>query len=59
VYCQLDARPETVTVAIGNFADPSFPVPTYSVYEERRHAWISVPESAVGITSVEPVTRPR
>jgi len=35
VYYELDAHPETVAVAVGNFADPSFPVPTYSVYEER------------------------
>ena len=26
-------------VAIGAFADPSFPPPTVSVYEERQHHW--------------------
>lgn len=31
--------PGFVTVAVGAFADPSFPPPHVSVYEERRHAW--------------------
>ena len=33
-------------VPIGAFADPTFPAPVYSVYEERRHPWVSVPEDA-------------
>jgi len=31
--------PGFVTVAVGAFADPSFPPPAVSVYEERRHPW--------------------
>jgi len=31
--------PGFVTVAVGAFADPNFPPPTVSVYEERRHPW--------------------
>lgn len=46
VYYQFDARPELVAVAVGNFADPSFPSPKFSVYEGRKHAWVSVPEDA-------------
>jgi hypothetical protein len=34
-----DAAPEIVYVAVGAFADPSFPPPRVSVYEERRHPW--------------------
>ncbi|MBN8608927.1 MAG: GFA family protein [Caulobacterales bacterium] len=34
-----DAAPEFVYVAVGAFADPSFPPPRVSVYEERRHPW--------------------
>ena len=34
---------ENVAVPVGAFADPSFPVPTFSVYEERMHAWVSLP----------------
>jgi hypothetical protein len=35
-----------VTVAVGNFADPDFPVPTVSVYEERKHSWVTPPADA-------------
>jgi len=31
--------PGFVTVAMGAFADPSFPPPRFSVYEERQHQW--------------------
>jgi hypothetical protein len=39
VYWEAAAAPGFVTVAVGAFADPSFPPPHVSVYEERRHAW--------------------
>nr|WP_224242124.1 GFA family protein [Hyalangium gracile] len=39
VYWELGAMPDFVAVAVGAFADPSFPAPKISVYEERRHAW--------------------
>ena len=35
---------KTVAIPIGAFADPSFPTPTVSVYEERMHAWVRVPD---------------
>ncbi|MEZ6022589.1 MAG: GFA family protein [Hyphomonadaceae bacterium] len=28
-----------ILVAVGAFADPNFPPPTVSVYEERQHSW--------------------
>lgn len=31
--------PGFVTVAVGAFADPAFPPPEVSVYEERQHPW--------------------
>jgi hypothetical protein len=34
--------PGYVAVAIGNFADPSFPAPTIGVWEESRHPWVSL-----------------
>ncbi|MFL0414106.1 GFA family protein [uncultured Sphingomonas sp.] len=39
VYWQPDGAPELVYVAVGAFADPTFPPPRVSVYEERRHGW--------------------
>ena len=35
---------ETVAIPIGAFADPAFPAPTVSVYEERMHAWVRMPD---------------
>ncbi|MBX3604297.1 MAG: GFA family protein [Piscinibacter sp.] len=32
-----------VAIPVGAFADPSFPAPSVSVYEERMHAWVQVP----------------
>jgi hypothetical protein len=33
-----------IAVPVGAFADPSFPAPLRSVWESRRHAWVSLPE---------------
>jgi hypothetical protein len=44
VFWQTDALPGFVTVAVGAFADPSFPPPHVSVYEERQHAWVRLPD---------------
>jgi hypothetical protein len=30
----------------GAFADPDFPPPKVSVYESRRHPWVTVPDGA-------------
>lgn len=34
----------TVAIPVGAFADPTFPAPTVSVYEERQHAWVTLPD---------------
>ncbi len=39
VLWRLDAIPGFVAVAVGAFADPSFPPPSISIYEARRHGW--------------------
>jgi len=43
VYWQMEAFPEAIAVAVGAFADPTFPGPRYSVYESRRHGWVELP----------------
>ena len=35
-----------VSVAVGAFADPSFPAPRVSVYDSRRHPWVQLPAGA-------------
>jgi hypothetical protein len=37
-----DAFPESVAIPVGAFADPDFPAPKVSVYEERKHGWVTV-----------------
>ena len=37
----------SVSVAVGAFADPEFPAPTASVYDCRRHPWVSLPRGTV------------
>jgi len=45
VYWRADKLPGLVGVAVGAFADPSFPLPERSVWEQSRHAWVEVPSA--------------
>lgn len=38
-------EPDLIVVSVGSFADPSFPPPTESGYDFRRHEWIVLPDS--------------
>ena len=38
-----EGRDGSVSVAVGAFADPSFPAPRVSVYDSRRHPWVVLP----------------
>jgi hypothetical protein len=40
------ALPDFVAIPVGAFADPAFPTPTVSVYEERMHRWVVPPPDA-------------
>jgi hypothetical protein len=40
VFWELARRPDVIAVAVGSFADPTFPAPSQSVYNERRHDWV-------------------
>jgi hypothetical protein len=35
-----------IAIPVGAFADSAFPAPGISVWEDRRHGWVSVPEGA-------------
>jgi hypothetical protein len=43
VYWAFKEVPDAVSVPVGNFADPSFPPPQFSVYNGRRAAWADMP----------------
>ena len=38
----IDQMPGVTAIAVGAFADPDFPPPEYSVYENRKHRWLAV-----------------
>jgi len=39
VYYRMDAIPGFVAIPVGAFADPAFPSPRVSVYNDRQHPW--------------------
>jgi hypothetical protein len=43
VYWEAERFPGLIIVAVGAFADPSFPAPKHSVWERRRHDWVRMP----------------
>ena len=43
VYYIVDEMPGLVAIPVGAFAEPGFPAPSVSVYEERMHPWIGLP----------------
>jgi hypothetical protein len=47
VYYTMSGMEDAVAIPVGAFADPSFPEPTFSVYEERMHSWVHMP-SGIG-----------
>lgn len=46
VYYEPEGLEEFLAIPVGAFADPSFPAPSVSVYEERMHGWVVPPEDA-------------
>jgi hypothetical protein len=47
VFYTEPTEPDLIVVSIGAFADPSFPPPTESGYDSRRHPWLAVPATIV------------
>ena len=45
VHYSIEGREELVAVPVGAFAEPGFPAPLFSVYEERKHAWVGLPRN--------------
>ena len=44
VHWCIETHEHLVVVAMGAFADPSFPVPRFSVFETHRHSWVGLPD---------------
>lgn len=47
VFHTEEGRTQSVSVAVGAFADPTFPPPKVSVYDCRRHSWVQLPPGMV------------
>lgn len=46
ILFEASLKPGVIGIAAGAFADPHFPPPVRSVWEESRHAWVALPEGA-------------
>ena len=44
VFYRMEGREDMIAIPVGAFADPTFPGPTFSVYEERMHGWVAMPK---------------
>ena len=43
VWHVMEGAEDSIAIPVGAFADPGFPAPTFSVYEERMHSWVVMP----------------
>lgn len=41
-YYTFEGMPDFIVIPVGAFADPAFPRPTFSVYEDRMHSWVTM-----------------
>ena len=48
LYWHSERDPNRVGVAVGAFADPGFPAPQRSVFDDTKHAWITLPDDMPG-----------
>jgi len=44
LYYVEEGHEERLAIPVGAFADSNFPAPSFSVYEQRMHAWVAVPK---------------
>jgi hypothetical protein len=40
VFSEGDRSPDSYGITVGSFADPDFPPPTLSIWEEAMHPWL-------------------
>jgi len=45
VHWAIEGRAGNIAIPVGAFAEPTFPPPMFSVYEDRMHAWVVVPSN--------------
>ena len=45
LFASASKYPEIIGITLGSIADPAFPAPARSVYEQSRHHWVNLPEA--------------
>jgi hypothetical protein len=58
VFWEGDRAPDYCGVTVGCFADPEFPAPTISIYEEAMHSWFSPPDGVEHLAGGFPMAPP-
>jgi hypothetical protein len=43
VWVRSGGKPDAIGIPVGLFADPAFPAPIRSVWEETQHHWVAIP----------------
>ena len=43
VFYTAEGLDGSIAIPVGAFAEPMFPAPSFSVYEERMHSWVCMP----------------
>jgi len=43
VWCISEAKPGWLGVPVGTIADPAYPAPARSVWEQSMHSWVAMP----------------
>ena len=43
VYYEFKGQDDMIAIPVGAFAEPGFPAPVRSIYEERMHSWVGLP----------------
>ena len=43
VYYVAEGREDNIVIPVRAFTDSSFSAPTFSVYEDRMHSWVTMP----------------
>ena len=43
VWYVFDGHDDVIALPVGAFADPAFPAPACSIYEARKHGWVTLP----------------
>jgi hypothetical protein len=47
VYWKADVFPALIGVAVGALADPNYPAPVRSIFEQSKHSWVQIDGAAV------------